>query len=175
MHITKTITIVLFLSVFLQVTECFCIADDNISSEKASIHSKIYYFQHRLLPQWTHESKGAFFDDLMHDHPDKLMKAASEIVGEEFSRKLLVRKYNDFNGVLLTFQTPNEPPECFFIYIVKAKDGFKLYTYEKTTDLFGSGDKGVVGAWSADGKHSNLGPRKYDEADSFVTELQKKQ
>ena len=40
-------------------------------------------------------------------------------------------------------------------------------------DLFGSGDKGVVGAWSADGKHSNFGPRKYDDAESFVTDLQK--
>ncbi len=175
MHITKTATILLFLCAFLQVTACLCIADESTSSEKVSIHDKIYYLQHRLLPQWTHESKGAFFDDLMHDHPEKLLKAASEIVGEEFSRRLLVRKYNEFNGVLLTFQTPNEPPECYFIYIVKAKDGFKFYTYEKTMDLFGSGDKGVVGAWSADGKHSNFGPRKYDDADSFVTELQKKQ
>jgi hypothetical protein len=175
MHITKTTTIVLFLFVFLQVTEYFCIADDSISSKEASIHEKIYYFQHLLLPQWTFESKGAFFDDLMHDHPDTLIKAASEIVGEEFSQKLSVRKYNEFNGVLLTFQTPNETPECYFIYIVKEKDGFKLYTYEKTMDLFGSGNKGVVGGWSADGKHSNFGPRKYDDADSFITELQKTQ
>ena len=169
------ITTITLLSVFFQIAECLCIAEDTVSSEKPSIHQQIYYFQHRLLPKWTHESKGMFFNDLMHDHTEKLVAAASEIVGKEFSRKISIQKYAEAKGVLLTFPQPKEPTECFFIYIVKTGDGFRFYTYEKTEDLFGSGDKGVVGEWSADRTHSNFGSRKYDDADSFVAELQKSQ
>jgi hypothetical protein len=113
-----------------------------------------------------------FFDDLMRGNTGRLTEAATKNVGEEFSRKIQIRKYPEAKGVLLVFQPPNEPPECFFIYIIKTKDGFKFYTYEKSADIFGEGDKGVVGEWSADGTHSNLGSRKYDDFDSFVTEVQ---
>jgi hypothetical protein len=108
----------------------------------------------------------------MHDRPDRLLKGASEMVGEEFSAKISVRKFVEADGVLLTFSPPNEPYQCFFIYIAKTEDGFRFYTYENSLDLFGSGDKAVIGEWSPDGKHGNYGPRKYVNADSFVTEVQ---
>jgi hypothetical protein len=145
---------------------------DPVSSDNASIHQKIYQFQHRLLPKWIHESKGAFFDDLMQGKTGRFIEAATKIVGEEFAKEIRIRKYHEAKGVLLVFQPPNEPPECSFIYIVKADDGFRFFTYEKSADIFREGDKGVVGEWTADGTHLNIGSRKYDDADSFVSELQ---
>jgi hypothetical protein len=153
------------------MTECLCLAD-SVSAGKSSMHQKIYQFQHRLLPKWTHDSKGVFFYDLMSGNTGRLIVAAERIVGEEFSKKIEIRKYPEAKGVLLIFPAPNEPPECFFIYIAKAKDGFRFFTYEKSADIFGDDDKGVVGEWTADGTHLNIGSRKYDDADSFVSELQ---
>jgi len=173
MRTTLTIGIALFLSISFQTTECLCKPESAVSPEKPSMHQRIYSFQHRLLPKWTHESKGVFFDDLMQGNTGKLMEAAAKMVGEDFSKKIEIWKYPEAKGVLLVFPTPNETLECFFIYIVKTKDGFRFYTYEKTSDLFGDGDKGVVGEWTANGRHNNFDSRKYDDVESFVTELQK--
>ena len=172
MRFTKITVLCLF--VFFNVAACLCFAEDNISSDKTSVHQNIYYFQHRLLPKWTFESQGAFFDDLMNGNLDKLIQAASEIVGDDFSQRIIIKKYDESNGVLLTFPAPQEPPECFFIYIFKRKDGFRFYTYENTIDLFGSGVKGAVCEWSEDRTHKNWGSRNYNDSDSFVSELQNK-
>lgn len=165
--------IAIFIALFWQTTECLSMPKNSASSGDVSVHQKIYHFQHRLLPKWTHESKGVFFDDLMAGNTDRLLAAATKHVGEDFSKKIEIRKYPEANGVLLIFPTPNETPECFFIYIVKAKSGFRFFTFEKTSDLFGDGDIGVVGEWTADGTHNSFDSRKYDDIESFVTELQK--
>jgi hypothetical protein len=173
MSIKAITAIAICLYVLLHMNEHCCFAEEVTSPKPPSAHDKIYYFQHRLLPQWTHESEGAFFDDLMHDRLDRLTRAALEIVGEDFSRRIQFRKYPESNGILLTFVAPAEAPECFFIYIAKTEAGFQFYTYEKTIDLFGTGVKGVLGAWSKDKVHSNLGPRTYEDTNSFAAELQK--
>jgi hypothetical protein len=172
----KTMRIILlaiaFVSVFLQIPARFCLAEDPATSEEQPMHQRIYFLQHRLLPKWTYQSEGMFFDDLMQNRTQKLMAAASDIVGEAFAREISFRSFPEAKGVLITFSPPKEIPECFFVYIAKKGDGFKFYTYEKTLDLGKSGDKGVIGEWKADGAHGNLGPRKYDDPDSFVRELQ---
>lgn len=147
-------------------------AENSASSKEVTMGQRIYYFQHRLLPKWTHESNGMFFHDLMNGHFERLIAAAKNIVGEEFAKQIEVQKYAEAGGVLIRFPRPTVAPECFFVYIVKTESGFRFHTYEKTVDLYGSGDKGVVGEWSADGKHLNFGPRKYEDSDSFVSELQ---
>jgi hypothetical protein len=162
---------ILFVPALLQIAVCLCLAED-ITSEKYTMQEKINYFQHRLLPKWTHGSTGNFFDDLVNARLGKLEAAASEIVGEEYARKMSVRNYSEAKGVLITFSPPTQPSECFFVYIVNKGDRFRFFTYEKTLDPSGSGDKGVIGEWKSDGAHGNLGPRKYDDPDTFVRELQ---
>jgi hypothetical protein len=122
-----------------------CHADDTKTQSEPSRHDKIYHFQHRVLPRWTHLTEGKFYNDLRNGNYDILLAAASKIVGEEFSKKIIIRRYNDSNGVLLIFPAPVEPPECYFIFITKVKNEYRIFTYEKTLDLFGSGNKGVVG------------------------------
>lgn len=162
---------VLIVPFLLQIAVCVSLAED-ITSEKYTIQEKIQYFQHQLLPKWTHQSTGMFFDDLVNARLGKIEGAASEIVGEAFARKMSIRNYSEAKGVLITFSPPSQPPECFFIYIVKKGDRFRFFTYEKTLDQAGSGDKGVIGEWKSDGAHGNLGPRKYDDPDNFVREIQ---
>lgn len=135
---------------------------------------RTYFFQHRLIPEWTHRTRGAFFDDLNADRLERLIEAASKVVSPEFAAAITVRKYPEARGVLISFPAPAAPPECYYIYIHRVGDGatFSLFTYEKTLDLLERGHKGVVGSWSADKAHGNLGPRTYDDPDSFVRDVQ---
>ena len=144
-------------------------------AKEPTMKDRIYFFQHSLIPQWTHQSDGAFFNDLNSGKSGKLLDAATKIVSPEFAAAISTKNYPDANGVLLKFAAPVEPPQCYYIYIQKDKNGtkFSLYAYEKTHDLLKEGNKGVVGQWSAEGGHGNFGARTYEDAESFVTEVQK--
>lgn len=173
MRTITSVVVVLFVFVFMKMTVSLGVAGDSVFSESDSMHDKIYMFENRILPKWTHESKGEFFDDLINGRHEKLIRAAGEIVGEEFSKKMTIQAYPKDNGILITFPTPDKPRECFFIYISKVNDGYRFFTYEKTFDSLGPDGKGVVGEWTAAKAHVKLGSRKYDDADSFVAEMQK--
>jgi hypothetical protein len=168
----KPLTLAMDLFVILHIGGCATPEGTGNRGSAPSLHDRIYFFEHRLLPRWTHGTNGAFFDELMTDRTEKLIAAATETVGEEFARGITIRKFPERKAVFLSFPKPKAPPGCFFVYIAWAENGFQYYTYEKTFDIAQVGNKGVVGVWSADGKHGNEGPRKYEDADSFLTEMQ---
>ena len=147
--------------------------DDQVQTEEPTRKQKVYHFQHQIIPRWTHDSNGAFFNYLNNDRINRLIATASQIVSPEFSAAISVKKYPDARGLLISFPAPTETPECYYIYIHKNNDGnkFSLFTYEKTRDLFKHGDKGVIGSWS-DKSHSNFGTRTYEDSDSFVSDVQ---
>jgi hypothetical protein len=147
------------------------IAADEKKPEELTVSQRTYYFEHRLLPKWTHGSKGAFFADLCRGDTARIRAAAAEIVGKEFADKLIVRPLPGTQRVLLTFQAPSEPPLCFFAVIEKDGETFHYITLELTEDILGAGTKSVVGEWSVDGGHLNRGGRKYSDADSFLAEV----
>jgi hypothetical protein len=147
-----------------------CIADDT-AQNKPSEHDKIYHFQHRILPRWTHGSDGKFYEDLLKGNNDRLMAAAKKIVSEEFSKKIKIQRIAESNSILLVFPAPVEPPECYFIIISKVKNEYRIYTYEKTHDITKAGYKGVIGKWTPEGDHHNLGARKYEDAEQFMKEI----
>lgn len=134
-------------------------------------HQRVYYFEHTLLPKWTHHSNGVFFAHLSQNSLAPLLEAATEIVGAEFAQQLVVRVLPDANRILLTFQAPRDPPLCFFALVEKDGAAFRYLTLEKTEDFLGNGTKSVVGEWTADGRHLNQGPRLYDDEASFLAEL----
>lgn len=144
-------------------------------AKEPTMKERIYFFQHRLIPQWTQQSEGAFFNDLNSGKSEKLIDAATKIVSPAFAAAISIQKYPDENGILIKFAAPVETPQCYYAYIHKSKSGdkFSLYTYEKTLDLLKEGNKGVVGLWSAEGGHSNFGARTYEDQESFVSEVQK--
>jgi hypothetical protein len=158
----------------LAINSCTCLASQEDQRPEPTPHQKIYFFQHKLIPEWTHRTNGAFFGDLSNGRHQRLLDIAAEIVSPEFSNGISIKPYPKVGGLLISFPTPVEPPECYFIYIHKdpKKHAFSLFTYEKTRDPFGRGNKGVVGSWSADGEHGNHGSRTYEDAGSFVTEMQ---
>jgi len=161
-----------FLASLATVGTCF--AEPEKQPGEPSLHQKIYLFQHRLIPQWTHRSNGAFFEDLSNGKHQRLLDVATELVSPNFSNGISIKPYLEKGGVLISFPAPTEPPECYFIYISKGvpNGAFSLFTYEKSRDIFSQGNKGVVGSWAAGGEHGNLGPRNYEDAESFVKEIQ---
>jgi len=144
-------------------------------AKEPTMKDRIYFFQHRLIPQWTHQSDGVFFNDLNSGKSEKVIEAATKIVSPAFAAAISIKRYPDENGVLIKFAAPLEVPQCYFIFIYKDKSSnkFSLYAYEKTHDLLKEGHKGVVGQWSAEGGYSNLGARAYEDPESFVSEVQK--
>ena len=137
------------------------------------MHDRIYHFQHRMLPKWTHESEGKFYKDILNSDFDILFNTASNVVGKEFSKNIIIQRLDDINGILLIFPEPAEPLECYFVFIAKVNENYRFITYEKTQDLSESGDKGVVGEWLPNGTHLNHGSRKYEDAEKFVNDIKR--
>ena len=151
------------------------LASAGAQSKEPTTHQKIYFLQHKLIPMWTYQTNGAFFRDLSGGDSRKLLEVAAKLVSPEFSAGISVKPYPELNAVLISFPAPGQPPECYFIYIHgdPASNSFALFTYEMTRDLFNQGHKGVVGSWSTEGSHGNLGFRAYEDSESFVREMQK--
>jgi hypothetical protein len=141
-----------------------------ISANHSSYHDKVYYFQHRLLPEWTFQSDGKFFEDISNGEIEQLKTAASEIVSQKFAENISVQSVFENNAVLLLFPQPTQSPECYYILIVKDSNLFQFFTLEKANDIMKVGFKSVVCAWT-EKMHLNYGSRKYNDVDSFLKEI----
>ncbi|MDX1537117.1 hypothetical protein [Arsukibacterium sp.] len=133
---------------------------------------KVYFFQHRLLPEWTFTSDGNFFNDLLQSDLTKLRAAATKIVSKDYAEMIKTEVVDNQAAVLITFPQPKNMADCFYILIVKKNDDFAFYTYEKTMS-FEQNDpvKGIVGIWSKEGSHGNLGPRTYTSSSDFIQDV----
>ncbi|MEH8018214.1 hypothetical protein MN202_13315 [Rheinheimera muenzenbergensis] len=133
---------------------------------------KVYFFQHRLLPEWTFTSNGNFFNDLVQGDLTKLKAAATDIISKDYANMIKTEVVNNQHAVLIAFPQPRGMADCFYILIVKKNDDFAFYTYEKTMS-FEQNDpvRGVVGMWSKEGSHGNLGPRTYTSASDFIQDV----
>ncbi|MGQ8364806.1 hypothetical protein [Glaciecola sp. 1036] len=133
---------------------------------------RVYFFQHRILPEWTFTTEGLFFEDLIRGEFSKLKQAATDIVSKDFAENLDVLQIPTKDAVLITFPEPRGLTNCFFVIIQRTNNSFSYYTYEKTMS-FGDDDhfKGVVGTWSSEGSHGNLGPRTYTSPANFIEDV----
>ncbi|MBN1905060.1 MAG: hypothetical protein JW927_08185 [Deltaproteobacteria bacterium] len=141
-----------------------------INQQGPSLHDRIYFFQHRLLPGWTFNSDGAFYKDLMSGSVTRVKAAATEMVSHEFAEGISVKTVGESNGVLITFPKPDNVPDCYFVFIRQVDNKFMYITYEKTMNIADEGFAGAVCGWSSEGKHSNYGFQKYTDPDSFVSD-----
>jgi hypothetical protein len=133
-------------------------------------HDKVYYFQHRLIPDWLYNSEGLFFEDLTDDYSPQLISVAEEIVDAEFAAQLKVEFVPRKNAALFIFEQPNSPPNCYFAIAQKLEDGFRYTTYESTMP-FGDDVYGVVGGWNENGDHLNMGARTYSTKLDFLMDV----
>lgn len=136
------------------------------------VAKKIYFFQHKLLPEWTFTTNGMFYSDLLVGELTLLRQAATEVISEDYAMAITSEVVDNGNSVLLTFPTPQKMANCYFVLIQKKDGEFRFYTYEKTLS-FGDDDPviGVVGTWSSNGNHGNLGGRTYREGMEFVKDI----
>jgi len=158
-----------------------CVAADEAAPPAAAAsqpapteHQRTYHFEHRLIPSWVHKTSGAFYADLRAGQLDRLLNAARDIVSPEFAAGIKVTPYPALDGVLIEYPAPKTAPLCYFTFIHasrKSETGYAVYTYEKTLNFPGADAYGVVGGWSLDGKHSNMGSRTYKDAEAFVQDL----
>ena len=132
------------------------------------LEKRVYYFEHRFLPELTYTTEGEFLDDMLNGNLAPLMAAATEMVSPEYANGISVKVVEPDESVLLTFTSPQNPPDCYFIYISGKGENAIHMTYEKTEDFGGEGFVGVVGIWTQEGAHANMGPRQYSDAESFV-------
>ncbi len=150
---------------------CSASTETTTPTEEPTEHQRIYYFQHRVLPSWTHDSDGAFFANLQKDSHERFIEVAAEIVNQEFADQIVISQFGDGTEILITFPIPKQIPECYFVYIRKEGDTYRYITLERTEDILGQGMKSVVAEWSPDGAHLNMGPRTYDDAERFLNEV----
>ena len=168
----KSRVLLLLTSVLIAVSLPLRAVEEKKTQEPTS-HQKVYYFEHRLLPKWAHGTKGEFFSDLSKGTLDRILGAATDLVGKDFAQKLTVRALPGTAQVLISFQEPSEPPLCFFALVEKSGETYRYFTLEFTEDLLGDGTKSVYGEWDEQGGHRNLGPRKYSDAESFIADIPK--
>jgi len=137
------------------------------------LNRRIYYFQHRILSQWTHKSNGAFLKDLMSGNSSRLVTSAKKMISADYASGITVKPVGTLAGVLITFPKPTQPAECYYAAVVKQGEKYRYFTYERTLDITGAGFVGVVGSWTAQGSHLNFGPRMYRDANSFLKDVVK--
>jgi hypothetical protein len=139
------------------------------------ISKKIYFFQHEILPEWTFTTDGKFYADLLKGDLAHLKMAATEIISNDYANGISSEVINDNGAILIKFPKPKAMTNCFFVLILKNKAEFSFYTYEKTMN-FGGDDPviGVVGSWSPEGNHANLGGRTYSNSSDFVSDILRK-
>jgi len=145
-------------------------SDESVKNE-VPLSKKVYYVQHRLIPNWLFSSEGAFFSDMQNGVTSELITATRDIVSQEFANQIVISAIVGQQAVLITFPEPESPPNCFYAIIEKTETGFKYTTYESTIDVTNSGIAGVVGGWDIEGGHQNYGPRGYKKASDFVNDV----
>ncbi|HQF39738.1 MAG TPA: hypothetical protein PK322_11530 [Opitutaceae bacterium] len=138
------------------------------AAEEPTPHQKLYYFEHRLLPKWTHGTQGAFFEDLLAGKVERLQEAAREIVGPEFAAALTVEVVEAPAGVLVTFAAPAERGDCYFAFIAKVGEGYRFFTYEKAMSITGRDIEACIAEWGEDGGHRNFGFRSDKAREEFL-------
>jgi len=143
------------------------VAENNASDQQPSRHDCVYYFQHKLLPRWTHQSDGQFYEDMRDGIPPQLLEAASKIVGKEFADSISIQALEETDGIFIHFAEPQEVPECYYVIILKSEEGFEFFTLEKALDFMNEGYISVVAMWTDDGSHLNLGSYKFSDAQTF--------
>ncbi|MBI2518500.1 MAG: hypothetical protein HYV95_16595 [Opitutae bacterium] len=135
---------------------------------------RIYYFEHMLLPRWTHESEGAFPADMEKGNTSGLMRVAAEIAGREFADALQVRALPEPAGALIVFAKPTRVTECYAVAVLRDESGFRYFTLELAEEGIGEGIKSFLCEWTYKaGKlaHANLGGRSYVDEARFAADL----
>ncbi len=126
-------------------------------AEEPTPYQKSYYLQHRLFPQFTHSSGGAFHADLVARNLGRLSKALTDLLGER-AKQLRVEVEEEGALVLIIMPAPLEPVECYYAAVLKPqKGGYRYLTLEKTHELEGTGIKACLCEWTPDSKHLNHG------------------
>ena len=151
------------------------VASATNQSEEIPTYKKIYFFQHKILPEWTFTTDGKFYADLLEGNLGHLKMAATEVISEEYANGISSEVINDGEAILIKFPKPKAMTNCFFVLILKNKGEYSFFTYEKTMN-FGGDDPviGVVGSWSPEGNHGNLGGRTYSTSSDFVSDVLRK-
>lgn len=165
----------LIIAIFLSA--CNSTPEQEVSSlpnqnDEMPTSKKIYFFQHKILPEWTFTTDGKFYADLLKGDLSHLKMAATEVISDDYANGISSEVIKDSGSILIKFPQPKAMANCFFVLITKTKDEFSFYTYEKTMS-FGGDDPviGVVGSWSSEGSHGNLGGRTYSKASDFVSDV----
>ena len=169
----RLVWILMFLTMFSHSASAIVKVDNNSSKEIGDPayekFQKIYYFQHRLLPQLIFK-KSSLYEALTANRLDKFLEFVGEVVDKEYAKEIKVEYIASKSAVLLTFSTPTKEPLCYFVFIRKIGDNFQYFTYEKTFDLMNEGYIGVVGGWEGE-THLNFGSRKYKDSKSFIEDI----
>ena len=145
-----------------------CSADNHEKRKKEMVRQCTYSFQHRLLPSWTHDSDGQFYRDIIKHPASVVQDAAREIVGRECADAILVELVGEPEGILLTFQPPEDSGDCFYAFLALVDNGFRYMTLEKAREDFGLGYKSFLCEWTPDEAHLNYGGRLYDDKAGFA-------
>jgi hypothetical protein len=168
-HTPMKLHLCLFLTLLVFTPLVASAADPSPSAAmEPTQHQKRYYFEHRLLPKWTHHSNGAFFADLQAGKLERVRDVAEKIGGAGFAAKIVVENVKEPEGVLLGLAEPAQPVECFFVFVAKVGERCRYFTFEKAEDILGQGIVACIGEWDVDGRHNNFGFSNEKSREAFL-------
>lgn len=129
---------------------------------------KVYAFEHRLTPRWTHDAEAGLYGDLREGRLDQYRAAAREVVDGVFAEALSVRPLEDLAAVIITFEPPRTLPRCHFAAIVRVAEGFRYFTLERSMTLGPDSPKAAFCEWTKEGSHRLLTFTNTVGAEEFV-------
>ena len=142
-------------------------------ASEPSRYDRVYFLEHRQLPQILEEDQERFFNALAEDGTSVIRYIWNTIVGEDGLDAISTEHEVisvDRSIVFIQFPAPSRPVECYAAAVVRNGMEFQYITLEMTTDILGDGTKTCLCEWKA-GSHINYGPRNYADLDAFRSEV----
>jgi hypothetical protein len=136
-----------------------------------------YVFAHRVLPGMAHARpelldllRGPEGDDFLdHVWRDLHLKAGAPPPAASPGRSR--ERAGEHEVLLVTMPPPEVCPEAAFVALVPLPAGLRVFALELSVSLRGEPVPWVLGEWTKDGSHLNLGPRGPCTPEAFLAAI----
>lgn len=147
--------------------------------QEMNVHQIRYLVEHRLLPDFFYEKKGAFIGMLLHDK-ENLYQIADSVFKQEgvenpYSSEQFVVESGKVDEktlmVKLTYPEPEEAPLCYcsYLFFDSQFQHMGFFTLEKSYGL--PDGQVMLCTWTPD-SHANYGQYSYEDNAAFLRSLE---
>jgi hypothetical protein len=142
----------------------------------SNTNQTIYTLQYAIIPGILFSENGPrFFNDLYTGNTKPFLDIVEGPLGKSYASgiKFTPIQKNGYDLVLLSFPEPRFQLLCVHAALIKQNGKYRYITLEEPEASGKNGTKAFMGEWTVDSQHKNYGPKKYDDTESFLNDVDK--